>query len=279
VALAFAPSALRPLTSPAKRPLAATHTMGLFGLGRAAPESAAPEVAAPEAAAEAAAPEALALIGEADALHAAKKPVELFALLKDADTNDVEVAWRVARAHHDMAEEEPDKAVREQLVRDGLAVAEGALESVPDSGLALKWFAILLGRLGDFLPTKEKVANSYKIKDALVTAAELLPEDASVQTAIGQWCLKVAGISWVERNAAKLLFGSPPESSYEEALGFFEKSHAIRPSKKAALQAGQACDKLSRGTDAKGWYQIALDLPSAGAADEEIDKQAQAALR
>ena len=50
-------------------------------------------------------------------------------------------------------------------------------------------------------------------------------------------------------------------------------------SKKAALQAGQACDKLSRGTDAKGWYQIALDLPSAGAADEEIDKQAQAALR
>ena len=44
------------------------------------------------------------------------------------------------------AEEEPDKAAREQLVRDGLAVAEGALESVPDSGLALKWFAILLGR-------------------------------------------------------------------------------------------------------------------------------------
>jgi len=281
MAMAFAPSALRPLTLPAKRPLAATHTMGLFGRGKAAPEPAATEAAAPEpAATEAAAPEpALALISAADTLHAAKKPVELFALLKDADTDDVEVAWRVARAYHDMAEEEPDKAAREQLVCDGLAVAEGALESVPDSGLALKWFAILLGRLGDFLPTKEKVANSYKIKDALVTAAELLPEDASVQTAIGQWCLKVAGISWVERNAAKLLFGSPPESSYEEALGFFEKSHAIRPSKKAALQAGQACDKLSRGTDAKGWYQIALDLPSAGAADEEIDKQAQAALR
>lgn len=79
------------------------------------------------------------------------------------------------------------------------------------------------------------MANSYKIKDALVTAAELLPEDASVQTAIGQWCLKVAGISWVERNAAKLLFGSPPESSYEEALGFFEKSHAIRTRTSACM--------------------------------------------
>lgn len=79
--------------------------------------------------------------------------------------------------------------------------------------------------------------SSFKIKEALDAAAKRMPEDSSLQTALGQWCLKVAGISWVERQAAKLLFGTPPESSYEEALSYFERSHAIRPSKKASLQA------------------------------------------
>ena len=31
-------------------------------------------------------------------------------------------------------------------------------------------------------------------------------------------CLQVAGVSWLEKKAAAALFGSPPESSYEEAL-------------------------------------------------------------
>ena len=30
--------------------------------------------------------------------------------------------------------------------------------------------------------------------------------------------LQVAGVSWLEKKAAAALFGSPPESSYEEAL-------------------------------------------------------------
>ena len=98
-------------------------------------------------------------LSEADALHAANKPEALFDFFKGADTSDVEIAWRACRAHHDLAEEllkEPDR--REQLLRDGLALAEATLKASPESGPTLKWYAILLGRLGDFLPTKEKVA-------------------------------------------------------------------------------------------------------------------------
>jgi len=200
-----------------------------------------------------------------------------FALFIDADVSDEDLAWRVARAHHDMAEETVgDDGKREQLLRDGLAIAEAA--KATGSGYALKWYAILLGRLGDFLPTKEKVANSFKIKEALEAAAELLPDDSSVQTALGQWAYKVAGISWVERNAAKLLFGSPPESSYDEALGFMLASFEMRPSKKAALFAGLCHVQLKQREEATRWLKECLALESAGEADADVDRQASAAL-
>lgn len=219
------------------------------------------------------------LISRADALHAANEAQELFDMLQAADTSDLELAWRVCRAHHDLAEELlSDPTRREKLLRDGFALAESTLEAHPESGPVLKWYAILLGRLGDFLPTKEKVANSYKIKDSLVAAASKMPEDSSVQTALGQWCAKVAGISWVERQAASLLFGSPPQSSYEEALGYFERSHAIRPSKKAALQAGLAQQKLGKKAEAAEWLRLCLELEGSGEADADIDRQAKAAL-
>ena len=219
------------------------------------------------------------IIEQADALHAANNVDELFALLSTADTSDDDIAWRVARAYHDKAEDTVgDDATRERLLREGLAIADAARQRT-ESGYALKWYAILLGRLGDFLPTKEKVGNSFKIKESLEGAAALLPEDSSIQTALGQWCYKVASISWVERNAAKLLFGSPPESSYEEALGFATRSSEIRRSKKAALLAGQCYAKLGQSEESKNWMRAVLELESAGEADKELDRQAEAALR
>ena len=218
------------------------------------------------------------LISRADELHGSNQVQELFDLLSGEDTSEDEVAWRIARAHHDLAEETVgDDARKEQLLRDGLAIAETAKDS-SGSGYSLKWYAILLGRLGDFLPTKEKVANSYKIKESLEASAVLLPEDSSVQTALGQWCYKVAGISWVERNAAKLLFGAPPESSYEEALGFVTKSYELRPSKKAALFASLCHDKLKDRAMSQDWAEKCLALESVGEADAEIDRQAKALL-
>ena len=217
---------------------------------------------------------------DSDALHASNQIDALFEMLVSADATDDELAWRIARAHHDKAEELPSEdKQREKLLREGLAVAEASMERTGGSnGYALKWYAILLGRLGDFLPTKEKVANSYKIKESLEASAQLLPEDSSIQTALGQWCFKVAGISGPERFAAKLLFGSPPQSSYAEALGFLEKSYEIRPSKKAALFAGLCQGKLGDRAASREWMERCLALESPTVADAELDRQAKAAM-
>lgn len=36
-------------------------------------------------------------------------------------------------------------------------------------------------------------------------------------------CIQVASLSWLERKAASMLYGAPPETSFEEALEQFRK--------------------------------------------------------
>ena len=175
-----------------------------------------------------------------DRLHASPldRTDELLKLLRDAsrDTNAVDVAieWRYARACLDAANALPEKdAKREGLTFEGLRAAERAAALAPDDGLAQKWLGVMLGSVGDFQTTKEKIQNSYKVREALDAAYALRPDDATVALALGQWCLKVAGVSFVERGLARAIFGgSPPEATYAEALKFFRQAQELKPASK-----------------------------------------------
>ena len=111
-----------------------------------------------------------------------------------------------------------------------MRAAERAAALAPDDGLAQKWLGVMLGSGGDFQTTKEKIQNSYKVREALDAAYELRPDDATVALALGQWCLKVAGVSFVERGLARAIFGgSPPESTYAEALKSYRGAQELKP--------------------------------------------------
>ena len=175
-----------------------------------------------------------------DRLHASPldRTDELLKLLRDAsrDTNavDVDIEWRYARACLDASNALPEKdAKREGLTFEGLRAAERAAALAPDDGLAQKWLGVMLGSVGDFQTTKEKIQNSYKVREALDAAYKLRPDDATVALALGQWCLKVAGVSFVERGLARAIFGgSPPEATYAEALKFFRQAQELKPASK-----------------------------------------------
>ena len=175
-----------------------------------------------------------------DRLHASPldRTDELLKLLRDAsrDTNavDVDVEWRYARACLDASNALPEKdAKREGLTFEGLRAAERAAALAPENGLAQKWLGVMLGSVGDFQTTKEKIQNSYKVREALDAAYALRPDDATVALALGQWCLKVAGVSFVERGLARAIFGgSPPEATYAEALKFFRQAQELKPASK-----------------------------------------------
>ena len=78
--------------------------------------------------------------------------------------------------------------------------------------------------VSEFEGYKKQIANAYVIRDEFLKACELNPQDAVCHFLIGEWCFTVADMGWVQRQAAKALFGTPPSSSYEEALKHFEKA-------------------------------------------------------
>ena len=171
-----------------------------------------------------------------DAAHAAGDFEELLVSLRDASRAaselDAAVEWRYARACLDVADARGD-ATREGLVREGLEAARRSAALAPADGLAQKWLGIMLGSVGDYETTKEKLGNSYAIKDALDVAWAARPDDATVALALGQWCLKVAGVSFVERGLARAIFGgSPPTATFAEALAYFQRADKLRPAPK-----------------------------------------------
>lgn len=196
--------------------------------------------------------------------------------------DSVKLRWLFARACHDQGAElsaSGDKARSEEVLREGLACVQTALELDAASWQSHKWFAILLGKLGAFVSLTEKIKDTYRIKEHATRAAELNSEiDETTQHLLGVWCFEVANVGWVQRRAAAVFFATPPTSSYEEAETYFLKAEeGSYPFAENRIMLGDVCAAMGRPDDAKGWYQKAVDLPAAS--NKQIELRAEAAKK
>jgi len=218
-----------------------------------------------------------AAIKEADELFEAKdfkKEHEILTNIHKEHPDDVEVLWRLCRSYFSLSEDTQDKNEKKELVTKGVDLARRGLELNDKHWATHKWFAILIGTLGEFIPTKEKIGNSFQIKEHALKALELKPDDGSVMHMLGKWCYAVANIGWLERTAASALFATPPSATFEEALEWFLKSQEAIPSVRNAILIGDTYVALKQAPKAKEWYKKASELPYKGAAEEQFHNEA-----
>mmetsp|Transcript_14925 Transcript_14925/g.20858 ORF Transcript_14925/g.20858 Transcript_14925/m.20858 type:complete len:235 (-) Transcript_14925:38-742(-) len=223
------------------------------------------------------------LLKQADELQLQRKIKEVFEILSAAVKDypeDPQVLWRLARAHFDMADDKPQDAnYRKEHFFQGLAPAEKALQLDNNHFAIHKWYAIMLSQIGDFIPSKEKIANAFKIKEHALKALELKPDDPTTLHMLGKWCVGVASVSWIERKIAATLFGTPPESSYEEALTYFLKASELEPKfLRNAICIGDCYYQLKQWDNAKQWYQKAVDIPTQTEGDKVLHNEAKTKL-
>eukprot|EP01027_Heterolobosea_sp_BB2_P002714 GEZU01004083.1.p1 GENE.GEZU01004083.1~~GEZU01004083.1.p1 ORF type:complete len:137 (-),score=48.72 GEZU01004083.1:44-454(-) len=134
--------------------------------------------------------------------------------------------------------------------------------------------------MGDYVPTKEKVQNAYKIKEHALKALEIRGNDPTTLYLLGRWCFAVASIGWIERTVASTLFASPPESSFEEALSYFQKAAEIDPNHiRNALCLADTYAKLKQKDKAREWYQRVVDLPVRTQNERMINEEAAKKLK
>nr|XP_054416898.1 regulator of microtubule dynamics protein 1 isoform X3 [Pongo abelii] len=166
------------------------------------------------------------ILEQADCLYESGETEKLYQLLTQyKESEDAELLWRLARASRDVAQlSRTSEEEKKLLVYEALEYAKRALEKNESSFAAHKWYAICLSDVGDYEGIKAKIANAYIIKEHFEKAIELNPKDATSIHLMGIWCYTFAEMPWYQRRIAKMLFATPPSSTYEKALSYFHRA-------------------------------------------------------
>lgn len=203
-------------------------------------------------------------------------------LCKHKDSQNAEVEWRLARACRVLAEKSKDSEKKKALTYETLDHAKLAL-SLDDKNFAChKWYAIALSNVGDYEGTKAKLQNAYTMKEHFEKAIELNPTDPTSRHLLGVWCFTFADMGWVTRKLAATLFASPPSSSYDEALGHFQKAEELEPNfySQNHLLLGKTLLRQNKKEEAKKWLDKAANSnPCKTVDDESAKKEAEELLR
>jgi tetratricopeptide (TPR) repeat protein len=223
----------------------------------------------------------------ADRVH----PKEIFAVVKEAHgqyPKDVEIVWRFARAHYQLGETvEHDQ--KYELFKAGLAAANEALSLNDKHFGGHKWTAILLSSCNEFETVSDRIKNSFKIREHLETALKHNSEDATVLFALGKWCWMIThNLSGaVVKTLVSAIFAKPPESSYDEAIGFLMRVEELLKTKgdyfadlkvRNKVLLGDCYYQQSNYEKAKQWYKAAIDLPVVSNVDKQNHDDAEAKI-
>jgi len=200
---------------------------------------------------------------EVDQLQEARDYEKIHKTLEDAlksSPEDVELLWRLARYYYDKNEESTDKNQKKDYIEKSIATIDKCLTIDPEHWAVHKWWAISTSAIGEFVSSKEKIANSFKIKEHALKSLDLKPNDPTTLHLLGRWCFSVASISFIERGVASALFGTPPQSSYQEALEYFLKAYEADPTViRNLIFVGDCYTNLKDKTKAKEFYEKAAN--------------------
>ncbi|XP_021566514.1 regulator of microtubule dynamics protein 1 isoform X3 [Carlito syrichta] len=205
------------------------------------------------------------ILEQADYLYESGETEKLYQLLSQyKESDDAELLWRLARASRDVAQlSRTSEEEKKLLVYEALEYAKRALEKNESNFAAHKWYAICISDVGDYEGIKVKIANAYVIKEHFEKAIELNPKDATSIHLMGIWCYTFAEMPWYQRRIAKMLFATPPSSTYEEALGYFHRA-----------EQGKTYLRLHNKKLAAFWLMKAKDYPAHTEEDKQIQTEA-----
>ncbi|MFQ6674731.1 MAG: tetratricopeptide repeat protein [Fidelibacterota bacterium] len=216
---------------------------------------------------------------KADELHEQNDFQGNYDLLKEAekmDPGNVEVLWRLARAHFDFSDNTDDEEIIEVNVRQGFEYARRALETDDTHAKAHKWYGILIGRVGEIEGTEQKIKNSYKVAEHTLRAIELDPEDDGNYHVMGRWHYTLADLNWFERTIASLVYATPPEASFDQARDYFLKAIEKAPDDvRHHVWLGKTLIRLDDREGAVRAFNRALALEPRSESDRLLQEEAR----
>ena len=193
----------------------------------------------------------------------------------DEIKQQVDWIWRTARSKYQLASlgatSPKEKAA---LINEAYALIKEASAKDETVHGVLLWHGVILSEWSALQGTKVKIAHLMEVKQLWERAVQLNPNDTSSLHFLGRWEHGITEIDWFSRNAANLIFGSLPATSYENALAYFTRAEEINPGfwKRNLVFMAQCEIALGHDEKAKQLLLKAKGLSNKTEEDVESDK-------
>jgi tetratricopeptide (TPR) repeat protein len=151
-----------------------------------------------------------------------------YEVLLQQDSTDAEVLWRLARVSICMGDT-ADRSRREPYYRSAVQFARAGIAANDSLGECHTWLAASLGNIAMYEGSRTKVELAGEIKNELDRAIALNPGDDVAWSILGSFYRALGSVNWLERNLARILYGSLPDGGFEDAEAALEKAIALAP--------------------------------------------------
>ncbi len=221
------------------------------------------------------APNGSALAAELAAGDAAAARFDLPATLaayraaRAAAPDSYEAAWKLARSLADAATLAHDPAATQSLCHQAAAAARDAVRLRPSDPAGHDMLAIALGRLALFEGGKRKVELGKEVKAEADRALQLDPNDDVALDVLGVWNREMAGLGWLLRGFAELLYGKLPPASLAASISDLTRAVELRPEVITHhVELGLSLAAARRWGEAEAQFERALALPTGWVTDD-----------
>ncbi|XP_076449652.1 regulator of microtubule dynamics protein 1-like [Babylonia areolata] len=205
-----------------------------------------------------------ALIVEADKLQSEHRYEELCKFLMPYKhiEND-ELLWRLARTCCVCAKiqgEKGDDHKKKVLMEEGFSFAQRGLKLNDQNPNCHSWYATMMHYSSEIHGIKTQYMNAFIIRDHYEKAVSLNPKDAISLHSLGYWCFEFAHLPWYQKKLLAVLFHSPPHTTFEQALDYFNKAEEASPGffSMNLVMAGRAHYHLHQYDKARNLFNRAL---------------------
>ena len=187
---------------------------------------------------------------------------------------------RIARQYRHLMADTSSKTEKLRLGYLSLEYATRAATLAPDSAEAQLSPAISYGKMLPFMPSKDQVTTSPRIKASVDRALKLDPNNDTAWHILGRWNRVLANINLVKRVFAKTLYGELPITTNEAAEKCLLKAIAINPNRCIHyIELGRIYAEMGRRDDARKNIEKGLAMPNQEKDDPEMKQIGQDTLK
>ena len=209
----------------------------------------------------------------------ATEALPLYLSAEKLEPKNPDLLVRIARQYRYLMTDATDTKEKLRLGNLALDYSERAAACGPKDCDAQLATAITLGKMLPYLPTREQVAASPRIKDSVDKALAIDPRNDNAWHILGRWNRVLADISGAKRFVAGLMYGELPKGSYEEAERAMKKAIALNPHRLMHyIELGRIYAQMGRKDEARDLFNKGLGMPDAEKDDPETKARGREAL-